>query len=148
MQSTLSKITDESTYIFIHGPLINSKKSRLGDRYPLSTTNFLAAISQQGIAYNVMLNGGGELLSVLKKAKGNITIIGAHTHNSKYYLIDKETLVAREVTINEINAAKDNPRIIKHLTIFPLGAVQAPDKITGYLRITPSGFIPEVLHKY
>ncbi len=129
---------------------MNTKTNNIGATYQLSYENFLAFALKQGIAYKIIINGCGELLRVLMQSGRNIIIVASHIHNAKYFLIDKKTLIAKEVTISDFNNERLNPNFIKHATTLSLGSktiLNHSSKI-GYLRITPSGFVEEVMYEF
>jgi predicted phosphodiesterase len=132
-------------YIFMHGPIINSEgKSK---DYKLSTRNFFFNIAKHGLARHVLVNNGGKLLDVLRKSSKNIIIISSHAHHSKYFLINKNNLSAKESTINEINRFIDNPDYIKQIITLPLGAIDPCFRKTGYLKINPNKIKEVVIKK-
>jgi hypothetical protein len=140
-------------YFFMHTPIINPKRSHVGREYKLNLKNLLKSIIKNDIAHEVVLNGGGKLLEKLVSVnyhKKNFVIIASHIHNAKYFLIHKDSLVAKEVTIDDLNREKDNPIFIKHLTTLSLGAIDhyVKDRKVGYLKITKDGFEEVVTHRF
>ncbi|HOO91098.1 MAG TPA: hypothetical protein PLA74_09790, partial [Syntrophales bacterium] len=77
-------------------------------------------------------------------------IVCSHTHTAKYFLIHKSSLIAREVSSDELNYEKDNPSYIKQITTLPLGVVsrRRGGFKTGFLRISDHGFEEIVLNSF
>jgi hypothetical protein len=149
VNNVLNKNFEDDLYFFTHAPLINSRKQHLGKRYQISLNKFLENNAKRGLAHKVVLNGGGEMLGVMVESEQkNIIIIASHVHNAKYYLIEKASLIATQVSIEELNSEKGNPHYIKHLTTLPLGYVHPGDgNCLGFLKITPDGFEEVVLNR-
>lgn len=149
IREALQEKHDNRAYIFTHAPIINSRKSHVGKEYQLSLKKFLETNARQGLAHRVVLNGGEELIGGLATLKEkNVTIIASHVHNAKYYLIEKKSLIAKEVTLCDFNKERNNPEIIKQLTTLPLGIVHPKEgKHLGYLKITPDGFEEVILNE-
>lgn len=136
--------------IFQHAPLINPRISAPHAVYRLSVDSFRESTLKQKIAHHTIVNGGGRLLDILQRSDHNLIIISSHIHNSKYFLIDKISLTAEEVTNREFNREKDNPGYIKQVTTLPLGGIY-PDVggfKTGFLTISSTGFEETVIHNF
>lgn len=143
------KNREDTLYIFMHTPLIDSEEIHIGEEYQLSTNDFLKSTVSQGLAYDVILNGGGKLLDKLRKTERNIVIVASHAHNAKYFLIDKNGLKTKEVALDDFNKERDNTQYIKHLTTLPIGIIHPyHTRKTGYLGITPDGFEEIVLNQF
>jgi len=147
VSSCLSQMTGDHFLIFQHAPIINSKTVNLNKEYQLSTNLFRKSTVKQNISYNTILNGGGRLLNILRKTAGNVTIVCSHTHASKYFLIDKSSLAAKEVSAGDFNFEKNNPSYIKQVTTLPLGVIHKIEGgfKTGFLKINDQGFKEVVL---
>lgn len=137
----------ETIYIFMHAPLISSHDRHLDKEYQLYLENFLKTAAKQGLTEGTILKKADKLLEILKRSSKNIIIIASHVHFTSYFLIDKNTLKAKEGTIAELNKQRNNPRYIKQVTTWPLGAIDG-SRITGYLLITPSGFKEKTINVY
>ncbi|MCX6761836.1 MAG: metallophosphoesterase [Candidatus Moranbacteria bacterium] len=153
INEALEKNHHREFYFFLHTPIINSRKSHPDKIYQLKMEGFLGSIAKQNLDYEVVLNGGGMFLEILTDKnylKKNFIIVASHIHNAKYFLIHKETLVAKEVTLGELNKEKNNPAYIKHLTTLSLGALDfcPENRHTGYLKISADGFREVVLNKF
>jgi len=148
--SVLSRGTRQDVMLFQHAPLINSKTSRLHHAYQLSVDSFRRLNLRQQISYNTIVNGGGRLLHMIRNTEKNIILVCSHVHNSKYYLIDKKTLTAREVRSREFNLERHNRRYIKQVSTLPLGGIyrKVGGLKTGFLRISSSGFEEIVFHDF
>jgi hypothetical protein len=138
---------------FMHTPIINPRTSYIGGKYKLEIDDFFNSITKQNVAHEIALNGSGEFIRMLtdkNHRKNNFSIVASHIHNAKYFLIHKESLIAKEVTLNELNSEKNNPIYIKHLTTLSLGAIdqRSTDRKTGYLKITRSGFEEIIMHRF
>ena len=146
----LSKEIRNDILIFQHAPLINPKNSNLEKEYQLSIDNFTKASQKQKIAYSTILNGGAKLLKLLTNTDKNIVLVASHTHNAKYFLIDKKSLTAKEVSNRKFNREKNNAGYIKQVTTLPLGGIypQVGGNKTGFLTIAPSGFEEIVFHDF
>jgi hypothetical protein len=150
LSQVLSKNISKDILIFQHAPLINPKKSCIGKEYQLSIDTFDELTRKQKISYDTILNGGAELLKTLKNTDKNIVLISSHIHNAKYFLIDKKSLRAKEVSNSEFNRAKNTAGIIKQITTLPLGGIYpgvGGNKI-GFLKISSNGFEEQVLHHF
>jgi hypothetical protein len=148
--SILSRETAQDVLIFQHAPLINSKTSRFHHAYQLSIDSFRRLNLKQHLSYNTIVNGGGQLLNMLRNSGKNIILVCSHIHNSKYFLIDKKTLAAREVHNREFNRERYNPEYIKQVTTLPLGGIyrHVGGLKTGFLRISSDGFEEIVFHDF
>ena len=146
----LSKEIRNDILIFQHAPLINPKNSNPEKEYQLSIDNFTKASQKQKIAYSTILNGGAKLLKLLTNTDKNIVLVASHTHNAKYFLIDKKSLTAKEVSNRKFNREKNNAGYIKQVTTLPLGGIypQVGGNKTGFLTIAPSGFEEIVFHDF
>jgi hypothetical protein len=145
VEQLIDKNNDKNLLFFMHAPIINPCISNIGKKYNLKLSNFHMNIILHGAAEDIMFNGGGLFLKLLSDEKNkdiNFTIIASHIHNAKYFLINKQTLIAEEVTIEMLNESKNNPMYIKHLTTLGLGAVgrKSNNKERGYLEISEDGF--------
>jgi hypothetical protein len=87
---------------------------------------------------------------MIRNTGKNIILVCSHIHNSKYFLIDRKTLTAREVGNGEFNLERHNPGYIKQVTTLPLGGIyrNAGGLKTGFLKISSSGFEEIVLHDF
>ncbi len=135
LRPILDKGGRDTLYIFLHCPIINSRKSSPGRSYQLNTKDFIASTAKNGLGHDVILNNGGRLLEMLVGYPRNIVIITSHIDHSKYYLIDKKTLIAKEVTIEEFNEELRNTIFLKHLNTPCLGALHKSGNCSGYLSI-------------
>ncbi len=146
----LSRNITRDILIFQHAPLINPQKSCMGKKYQLSIDRFDTLNCQQKINYSTILNGGSKLLNILRNSNKNIVLIASHIHHSKYFLIDKKTLVATEVSNKEFNKNRHRADTIKQLTTLPLGGIcpGAGGNKTGFLKVSPDGFEEKVLHTF
>jgi hypothetical protein len=97
-----------------------------------------------------MVDGRGELLDILRSSGKNISIIISHAHLVKYFLIDKKSLTAKEVTLDICNQQRKNSIYIKHVVTPSLGSISNfdPKRKIGYLKITPDGFKEVILKEY
>jgi hypothetical protein len=134
LKKGLQGIELDSLFVFLHCPLIHSKASRIGKPYSLDTDDFVRCISRHGLGSDVMLNGGGELLAQLAGQPKNIVIVASHCTEARYYLIEKRTLVAKEVTLQEFNEEFSSSIFIKQVITPSL--TSGPHR--GYLVITPT----------
>ncbi len=150
LSRVLAKEIKNDILIFQHAPLINSRTGSPGKTYQLSIDDFYERNRKQGIACDTILNGGSRLLHLLSSSEKNIAIISSHTHKARYYLINKKTLRAREVTNEELNREKDNREYIKHISTLPLGGISpaAQGYCTGFLRISPAGYEETTLRRF
>lgn len=144
---TLSKEKKSDILIFQHAPLINPRHAFPGTVYQLTIRSFSHTIQRQKLCYNTILNGGGRLLDILRNSNANITLICSHTHTARYFLINKQSLAAEQVSLEKFNRNRDNNEYIKHLTTLPLGGFYPGEggNRTGYLEISKSGFNEVVL---
>jgi len=150
LSQALSKNISKDILIFQHAPLINPKKSCIGREYQLSIDTFDELSRKQKISHDTILNGGAELLKLLKNTDKNIVLISSHIHNAKYFLIDKKSLSAKEVSNSEFNREKNTVGIIKQMTTLPLGGIYprvGGNKI-GFLKISSNGFEEQILHNF
>ncbi|MBU4503062.1 MAG: metallophosphoesterase [Nanoarchaeota archaeon] len=150
VRQTLADNEDDTFHIFMHVPIINSCYSRINEEYRLDLSNFRDSIAEQGLDHEVCLDNSGRFLKTLKRSKKNIILVTSHVHDSKYFLIDKKTMKAKEVSLKHFNRKRNNPIYIKHLTTLSLGNFSPydPYKRTGYLRISNKGFKEVVVHKF
>jgi hypothetical protein len=150
VKDALVRHNSDSFYFFMHAPLINPKQSETGKQYRLSITNFNKEARIQKIDYCTMVDGRGELLEILKNSDKNISIITSHAHLVKYFLIDKKSLTAKEVTLDICNQQRENPIYIKHVVTPSLGSISNfdPKRRIGYFKITPDGFKEVILKEY
>ncbi len=144
---------DGPVILFMHAPLLNPVCSAIGKSIPLDAGKFRRSRLVQGVGHCVAASGAGGLLRDFQSGnwrERNIAVIAAHVHDARYFLIDRETLVARQVPLRELNGEWNNHRFIKHLTILPLGAIGTAggERKTGYGRITPVGFEEMVLRRF
>lgn len=147
----LSSVEARATVlIFFHAPLINPRRSAPHRRYRLSVDAFRRSNMKQKIAYNTMVNGGGELLNVLRNAPHNIILVSSHIHNAKYFLIQKQNLTVEEVSNRQFNLERDNPIYIKQVTTLPLGGIyrNVGGLKTGFLQISSRGFEEIVIQDF
>jgi len=148
---TLKTSNQNTIYIFMHAPLLNQKERDfiVGNGFSLDLNNFLKSQAQQRLGIDSIINGGGDLLKVLVNSDKNIIIVASHTHNPQYYVFDKGdksdqksfSVEVRAVSLKEINALKDDPQHIKHITYWPLGAIDNINRRYGFLIIHNDGFI-------
>jgi hypothetical protein len=143
----------ETTIIFMHAPLINPLRTAIGHSAKLTLRRLRSCLHAQGYAHNVIASGGEGLLRLFRltaNVERNVIIVAAHVHCARYILIDKFSLVARQVCLDELNAAWDDARHIKHITVLPLGVVDAASggTCTGYGRLGPMGFEEIVLRRF
>ena len=140
----------DSFYFFMHAPMINPKQSEIGKQYKLPITNFNNMARKQKIDYGTMVDGRGELLDILRNSDKNISLITSHAHLVKYFLIDKKSLTAKEVTLEVCNQQRENPIYIKHVVTPSLGSISNfdPNRRIGYFKITPDGFKEVILKEY
>jgi len=133
---------------FMHVPLINPGTKADGQGVTLDINRLTTVLRRHNLDHHVMANGGGSLLKLLRKrALGisgppkNIILIAGHTHNAVYFLIDADTLMARQVDVKAFNAAWHDTRFIKHATVLPLGVIdsQINTPRTGYAQIHDYG---------
>ncbi|MDD4273522.1 MAG: metallophosphoesterase [Desulfobacter postgatei] len=150
LQGMLSTCDSQDILLFQHTPLINPKKSRLGKTYQLSIDTFDRLRREQKLCYSTILNNGGGLLKTLRDSRKNISLVSSHTHTARYFLIEKSSLKATEVSNPEFNAHRSDPGLIKHLTTLPLGHINPKDdgNRTGFLKISPAGFKEHILHSF
>lgn len=144
----LSEFAGERVFIFVHAPLIHSKESNLGQQYNLPKKNLYIGASKQGLGSSVMMRKGSEFLNSIAESHANVTIIASHVHTQRYYLIDKTTLIAREVDLAQFNAALSDHLLIKHATTMALGGIHGKGSEIGYLKITPKGLVPVVVRQF
>jgi hypothetical protein len=142
----------ETTIVFMHAPIINPVRGAIGTTIRLSLQRLRDSLYAQGYAHNVIASGGERLLQLFRSganADRNVVVIAAHIHFGRYFLIDKYSLVARQVCLEELNAAWSDARYIKHITVLPLGVIDdnAGDTCMGYGRIGPKGFEEVVLRR-
>ncbi|MGA2567337.1 MAG: hypothetical protein ABSF41_10955 [Pseudolabrys sp.] len=150
---TLRECGPETTIVFMHAPVINPARTAIGGRATLTLRRLGACLQAQGYAHNVIAAGGEGLLRIVRSpanVERNIVIIAAHVHCARYILIDKASLIARQVHVEELNAAWNNARYIKHITALPVGVIDpaAGGTCTGYGRIGRSGFAEVVLRRF
>ena len=141
----LPRCTTDTIVVFMHAPLINPVCCTLGATVQLELHRLRASLHEQGFGQNVVAAGGGQLLHLLRagdNAGRNVIIVAAHVHTARYILIDKQTLIARQVDLEDLNAAWTDARFIKHATVLPLGVIDDgnEDPRTGFARISPDGF--------
>jgi predicted phosphodiesterase len=150
VKETLVRQNSDSFYFFMHAPMINPKQSEIGKQYRLSITNFKNKARKQKIDYCTMLDGRGELLDILRSSDKNISMITSHAHLVKYFLIDKKSLTAKEVTLDICNQQSKNPIYIKHVVTPSLGSISIfdPKRRIGYFKITPDGFKEVIVKEY
>jgi len=134
----------EDIYVFMHAPIISPFKNRINKKYQLSLTNFLASAARQRIDHETIINNRERILDIFRRSNKNIIFIASHIHEAKYFLIDKDSLEARQVSLKEINKNLKNPRYIKHITTWALGEIPIERKLrkkkkTGFLKITSKG---------
>jgi hypothetical protein len=146
----LSTSIQKDILIFQHTPLINPQTSRIGREYQLSIDTFHALTRKQKLSCHTILNGGARLLNILRNTHKNIVLVSSHIHHARYFLIDKNSLKAREVSNREFNQKKDAAGFIKHLTTLPLGNICPKNggNKTGYLTISSNGFEEQVFHAF
>ena len=139
----------------MHAPVINQKEKDfvVGSGFSLDLNDFLASQAQQRLGIDSIINGGSDLLKVLVNSDKNIIIVASHTHNAQYYTFDKgdkkgkkdkknkDNLAVKAVSLMEINRLKDDARYIKHITYWPLGAIDNINRQYGFLIIHQNGFI-------
>lgn len=143
----------EPVIVFMHAPLINPGCGGTSRPVPLDIDRFRQSRLAHGLAHGIAASGGDGLLRLLRSGDGrdrNIIIVTAHAHGARYFLIDKETLVARRVSLRDFNRSWNDHRLIKHLTILPLGVIcpEVGERKTGYGRITHGGFEEIVLRNF
>jgi len=150
LSDVLSRAIPSDILIFMHAPLINPRTSVVGKQYRLSIDRFDRCRARQKIGFGVILNGGAGLLNLLRKSIKNVALVTSHVHNSKYFLIDKQTLTAKEVSVQTFNKHRNDAGFIKHLTTLPLGAISPEDggNKTGFLTISSNGFEAHVLRRF
>jgi len=123
----------ETIYLFLHSPIINSKENQVGKSYQLRVKDWLKNTAKRGLGHDVVHTGGGELIDLLAKHQKNVIIVTSHSHESKFYTIDKNTLIAKQVGIEEFNEELHNSIYIKHLNTPCLGSSR---KKNGYISIS------------
>jgi len=143
----------ETTIIFMHAPLINPDRLAIGESAVLTLQRLHACLRAQGYARNVIAAGGDGLLQALcckSNIERNILIVAGHVHRAGYILIDKYSLVARQVYLEDLNTAWDDARYIKHITVLPIGALDhaVGGNCTGYGCIRRNGFEEVVLNRF
>jgi hypothetical protein len=143
LKQVLERAERDTLYLFFHCPIIHSKRSHIGKQYQLELPALLESISKGGLGDDVMLNGSGELLSLIVNYPRNVVMVTSHCLESRYYLIEKKNLIAREVTLAEFNEEFATSIFIKHLTTPCLGTEDGTVAGRGYLVITP-GKVHEV----
>jgi len=146
VEKALARKKPDTVYIFMHCPVMNSKESHRGQKYDLDG-NFEEQLARGGLNYDTIINNGGKFFEILRRSGKNIIIITSHTHNAKYYLIDKDSFEAAEVTCTECNRQRYNPKVIKQVCTWPLGGIYQGSTI-GYLRIHPDRFEEVIWKKY
>ncbi len=146
----LSTSIQKDILIFQHAPLINPQTSSIGREYQLSIDTFQELTRKQKLSCHTILNGGSRLLNILRNTNKNIVLVSSHIHDARYFLIDKNSLKAREVSNREFNQKKDAAGLIKHLTTLPLGNICPKNggNKTGYLSISSDGFEEQVFHAF
>jgi len=125
----------DTIYLFLHCPLINSSKNHVGKSYQLKIKSWLKSTTKQGLGHDVILEGADSLIDLISKHQKNVIIVSSHSFDSKYYIIDKNTLIAKEVDINEFNEELHNSIYIKHLNTPCLGSSRKGHK-NGYISIS------------
>jgi len=141
----------KDVYIFMHAPLISSQYPEY-KTYQLSEKDLFISNAKQNLNFCTMINNLDEFLDVLRKSNKNISLITAHTHYSKYYLINKNSLKAEETSLKKLNKQAHNSNFIKQISIWPIGELsfkrRCPKRKTGYLKITPKGFKEAVVKEF
>lgn len=141
-----------------HCPVVNAAEDLRGQSVALSLATFDRDRRRYGLDHHAMAHGGAGMLAYLRaRALGedgrpprSTVVLAGHTHSTRYYLIEAERLILREVDWAEFNHAWLDSRYIKHATILPLGVIDPHNARPrlGYTHVGPEGLTEVVTAEF
>lgn len=145
IETTLRGCADQTTIIFMHAPLVNPRKVVTGKSVKLRLNELHKQFAQEELAHHSIAYGAAGLLKMLTAevlARQNVVMITGHAHRAGYILIDKKSLVMRQVDLHTLNKSWHDEDYIKHIAILPIGSLElqlGADR-TGYGLVGVHGF--------